>query len=172
MEKGRKAEISSRAHAKAPVDQSSVHRGIDVHQPYLAHRSHTRAYPPCTITACPSPSPRSHRALRCVSPGALSSCTAHSSQPSTSEPTRPRTPLSSFTPASCRTPQASVRGRVPRARLKAPAFSRSDSFIKLAVRNPSQPPPKYLRTVRGSRHSIQVRVCHTPIACNVLILAL
>jgi hypothetical protein len=68
MEKGRKAGISSRAHAKAlcrPRQSSGPPGHRCTRTLSRAPLSHSRS-PPVPDNRLPSPSPRSHRALRCL----------------------------------------------------------------------------------------------------------
>jgi hypothetical protein len=106
----------------------------------------------------------------------LSDARSHFSQLLRDSSTKP-----SFNPLPAYQPRCSHQStsRAPVAAAQTfPAFSQPSGPASLPARvrhrddnTEDAPPPKRLRTDRGSRHSIQVRVCHTPIACNVLILA-
>ena len=86
----------------------------------------------------------------------------------------------SFNPLPAYQPHRSRRSasRAPVAASQTfPNFSQASASACLPARvrhrddnTEDAPPPKRIRTERGARH-IQVRVCHTLVACNVLILA-
>ena len=86
----------------------------------------------------------------------------------------------SFTPLPAYQPHRSHRSasRVPVAASQTfPNFSQSSASASLPARvrhrddnTEDAPPPKRIRTERGTRHT-QVRVCHPLVICNVLILA-
>jgi len=101
----------------------------------------------------------------------LSDARSHFSQVLRDPSTKP-----SFNPHPAYQPHRSHHS-APRASVAtSQTFTQSSASANLPARvrhrddnTEEAPPPKRIRTDRGTRRPIEVRICHTPIACNVLI---